>query len=120
MKKILFALPIILSMFSACDKQSEDIHLICKTGVEEFPSTDPNVKSSYDVVVRLLDDGAIIFVDGVEYAMKQEYDARVSFYSTEPWYRLEIGNRNYATKYALGIPTDEEFARYTSCEEVSE
>lgn len=120
MRKNLIVLPILLSILSACDKQPETIHLVCKTGIEEFPSKDPNVKSSYDVVVRFLDDGAIMVVDGVEYAMEQEYDVRVSFFSAEPWYSLQIGNRNHATKYALGIPTDEEFARYISCEEVSE
>ena len=120
MKKIIFCLPVLLCVLTACDRRPDTVHLICKTGIEQTPSADTNVKSSYDVIVRFLDDGAVIIVDGVEYLMDQEYDARVSFYRTEPWYNLQIGTRNHATKYSLGIPTNEEFARYTSCEQVSE
>ena len=97
---------------------ADSVHLLCKTDIAEHPSTDPNVKESYDVLVNFLDDGAILTVDGVEYNLKQQYDARVVFYSAEPWYNLQIGNRDYATKYSLGIPTKEEFARYTFCEEI--
>ena len=117
MKK-LFMLLMSLSLI-ACAEQDE-IHLLCTTNVATRPSTDPTVKESYDVRVKFLDDGAILTVDGAEYNLKQEYDARVSFYSNEPWYNLQIGNRNYATKYVLGIPTNEGFARCTSCEELEQ
>ncbi len=83
-----------------------------------MPSKDPTVKESYDVIVQFLDDGAILTVDGKKYELKQQYDARVAFYSVNPWYNLQIGNRDYMTKYSLGIPTNESFARYTSCEEI--
>lgn len=113
--KQLLLLPIILLSVPA---MADTVHLLCKTDIAERPSTDSNVKEFYDVVVNFLDDGAILTVDGVEYNLKQQYDARVAFYSMEPWYNLQIGNRDYATKYSLGIPTNEDFARYTSCEEI--
>ena len=106
---------LLLSLSAHAD---DDVHLICKTDIARHPSTDSNVKESYDVHVKFLDDGAILNIDGASYALKQEYDARVSFYSDNPWYNLQIGNRNYATKYALGIPTNEPFARYVPCEEI--
>lgn len=116
MKKLLL-LPTVLLTLVACSEQNE-VHLLCTTGIAENPSTDSGVKESYDVRVKFLDDGAMLMVDGQEYELKQEYDVQVSFYRTEPWYNLQIGNRNHATKYSLGIPTNEDFARYTSCEEI--
>jgi len=118
MKK-LFLLPMVLLSLTAYAEQDE-IHLLCTTDIATHPSSDPKVKESYDVRVTFLEDGAILNIDGAEYNLKQEYDARVSFYSNEPWYNLQIGNRNYATKYALGIPTNEGFARYTSCKELEQ
>lgn len=96
----------------------DEIHLLCTTDIATHPSADPTVKESYDVQVKFLDDGAILTVDGKQVPLKQVYDARVAFYSMEPWYNLQIGNRDYSTKYALGIPTNEDFARYTSCKEI--
>lgn len=116
MKKLL-VLTIVLLSLSACNEQKE-VHLVCTTDITTTPSKDKNVKESYDVVVKFLDDGALLTVDGTEYELKQEYDVRVAFYRFEPWYNLQIGNRNYPTKYALGIPTNEDFARYTLCEEI--
>lgn len=113
----LLVLPIILLSLAACTEQNE-VHLLCTTGIAEKPSTDSSVKESYDVRVKFLDDGAMLMVDGNEYELKQVYDARVEFYRTDPWYNLQIGNREYSTKYALGIPTNEDFARYTSCKEI--
>lgn len=116
MKKILLVPIILLSMPVMAD--TDNIHLVCKTDIAERPSSDPNVKESYDVRIKFLDDGAILIFDGTEYELKQQYDARVSFYRSDPWFNLQIGNRDYTTKYALGIPTNEKFARYTFCEEI--
>lgn len=116
MKKLL-VLPLVLLSLVACSEQKE-VHLLCTTDIATTPSKDPNVKESYDVRVKFLNDGAILTVDGNEYKLKQEYDVPVAFYSMEPWYNLQIGNRNYSTKYTLGIPTNEGFARYTSCKEI--
>ena len=117
MKKILLLVVILLPFAAMADQDT--VRLLCKTGIETEPSMDPNVKESYDVVVKFLDDGAILTIDGVDYDLEQEYyDAPVAFYRMDPWYNLQIGNRNHSTKYALGIPSNEEFARYTSCEEI--
>jgi len=117
MKKILFVLPVALLALAGCEKK--EVHLICKTGIETSPSTDSNVKESYDINVKFLDDGALLTVDGVEYELEQDYDdARVSYHRFDPWYNLQIGNRQFSTKYSVGIPSDEGAARYTACEEV--
>ena len=116
MKKILFVLPIALLALAGCEKN--EVHLLCKTGIEANPSTDPSVKESYDVRVKFLDDGALLTVDGVEYELEQQYEARVEYSRSNPWFNLQIGNKKAATKYSLGIPSNEGFARYTSCEEI--
>ena len=116
MKKILFILPIVLLALTGCEKN--EVHLVCRTGIETKPSTDPNVKESYDVMVKFLDDGALLTVDGVEYELKQNFDARVEYSRFDPWFNLQIGNRDSSTKYTLGIPSNEGFARYTTCEEI--
>ncbi len=116
MKKLLLLPIILLSVPAMAD--SDNVHLVCRTDIATIPSTDPNVKESYDVKIKFLDDGAILTFDGVEYQLKQQYDVRVAYYSMEPWFNLQIGNRDYSTKYALGIPTNENFARYTACEEI--
>ena len=117
MKKLLLLPIILLSVPAMAD--ADNVHLVCRTNITTTPSTDPNVKESYDVKIMFLDDGAILTVDGTEYNLKQQYDdARVAYYSMEPWFNLQIGNRDYPTKYTLGIPTNENFARYTSCEEI--
>ena len=35
-----------------------------------------------------------------------------------PWYNFKIDAPEMNNKYSLGIPTNEPFARYTSCKEV--
>ncbi|MDE6481623.1 MAG: hypothetical protein K2L25_02265 [Alphaproteobacteria bacterium] len=113
MKK-LFIVMAAMTCLAACEKKEPDtLHLICRTSLSE---TDPTVKEQYDVTVKFLDDGAILIVDGVEYALEQGYDARVEYYRFDPWYNFQIGNRQFG-KYALGIPSNEGFARYTQCEE---
>lgn len=113
MRKMLLILPLLV--FATSSLFAETIRLTCKTDLSEH---DQNVREQYDVVVTILDDGAVLNIDGKEIPLKQQYDAKVSYYSVDPWYSLQIGNRDYSAKYALGIPTDEPFARYTLCEEV--
>lgn len=114
MKK-LFIVMLAITSLAACNKKEPDtLHLICRTTLSE---TDPTVKEQYDVTVKFLDDGAILTVDGTEYKLEQDYDnARVSYHRWDPWYNFQIGNRNFG-KYALGIPSNEGFARYTKCKE---
>lgn len=113
MKK-LFIIMAAMAGLAACEKKEPDtLHLICRTTLSE---TDPTVKEQYDVTVKFLDDGAILIVDGVEYELEQDYDARVAYHRFDPWYNFQIGNRHFG-KYALGIPSEEGFARYTQCEE---
>lgn len=116
MRKVLLLSVVLLSMPAIADVDS--VHLVCRTDIATTPSTDSNVKESYDVRIKFLDDGAILTFEGAEYELKQQYDARVAYYSMEPWFNLQIGNRDHSTKYALGIPTNENFARYTACEEI--
>ena len=84
MKKLLFILPVVLIALTGCEKN--EVHLICKTGIETQPSTDPNVKEFYEVMVKFLNDGALLTVDGVEYELKQQYDARVVYGRFDPWF----------------------------------
>mgnify|MGYP001052995877 FL=1 len=111
----LFVALAMLATLSACKQQeTKTLHLVCKTTPSE---TAPSVRPQYDVTVNLLADGATLTIDGQTYDLIQEYDAPVSFYRHDPWYNFQIGNRKYG-KYALGIPTNENFARYITCEEV--
>ena len=104
MKKIILFCGLLLSLV-ACEKKDE-VHLLCKS------STD-----SYDVIVRFLNDGAMLTVNGQEYELKQQYDARVAYYRFDPWYNFQIGNRDFSTKYSLGVLTDNGTPFYTPCEE---
>jgi len=115
MKQLLLILPIFA--LAASPVYAETIRLNCKT---ELSETDPSVKPQYDVTVTILADGAILTIDGQEFTLDQENDAGISFSRWDPWYRFTIGDRKLAPnhKYALGIPTNESFARYTLCEEV--
>lgn len=113
MKKLFFVMAAMTCLTACEEKEPDTLHLICRTSLSE---TDPTVKEQYDVTVKFLDDGAILIVDGVEYALEQEYDAKVAYHRVDPWYNFQIGNRQLG-KYALGIPSNEDFARYTQCEE---
>ena len=107
MKKIMVLFGVLLSLV-ACHENKE-VHLLCR-GMD----MDYNV----NVVVRFLDDGALLNIDGQEYELKQQYDARAVYYRFDPWYNLQIGNRDFATKYSLGVHADDGTAEYTMCEEI--
>lgn len=105
MKKITVLFGVLLSL-GACH-EDKDVRLLCH-----------GMDTDYNVVVHFLDDGALLNIDGQEYELKQQYDARVAYYRFDPWYNLQIGNRDFATKYSLGVPGGDGAAKYTSCEEL--
>lgn len=115
MKKIFFVLAIVVSMAACGKKDSDTLHLTCRTSLSDI---DSSVKEQYDVTIRFIKDGAVLTVDGQEYELEQGNDAATEFYRFDPWYNFQIGNRQFG-KYALGIPTSEGFARYTICEEIN-
>ena len=115
MKKLLLILPI-FTLFSS-SLFAETIQLECNTTLSE---TDNSVKERYDVSVSISDDTAILNIDGNEFTLDiddQTPDIK-AFYRWNPWYRFAIDDPMFEYKYALGIPTDEDFARYTMCQEV--
>lgn len=111
MKKLLFLYAALLPNIVS----AQVVNLKCWTN---FPDLKPTTQREYNASVEFLDDGAILTIDDKKITLKQEYDAPVVFYSEDPWYNLQIGNRKYLTKYALGVPSDEDFALYLNCEEV--
>ena len=113
MKKLLLVLPLVV--LTTGPLSAETIKLTCRTGLSK---TDPSVKELYDVTVTIADEKATLNIDGQEFILEQENDAGISFSRWDPWYRFAIGDRQMASKYSLGIPTEEDFARYTTCEEV--
>ena len=117
MKKLLL-LPVLFLM-AACGKTGDlPRHLVCKTSLSEY---DPNVKESYDVrIVEQNKDSIVLNVDGESVVLIKQLDkdGTVYYYSENPWYNFRIDDPNMQIKYSLGIPTNEPFARYTSCAEV--
>ena len=119
MKGILLVFPLIA--LTSSPLFAETIKLVCKT---ELSQTDTSVKELYDVTVVIQEDKAILNIDGNEFVLDKDDqgvdEPERAFYRWDPWYRFAINNKYIAPeqKYILGIPTEEEFARYTLCEEV--
>lgn len=112
MKKICFVIACLVSGVAS----AQTVNLNCYT---EHKGLSPETRTQYTVSVEFLEDGAILNVDGKLTFLTQQYDAPVAFYSMNPWYNLQIGNRDYSTKYALGVPSNEPFALYLSCDEIN-
>ena len=99
MKKICFVIACLVSGVAS----AQTVNLNCYT---EHKGLSPETRTQYTVSVEFLEDGAILNVDGKLTFLTQQYDAPVAFYSMNPWYNLQIGNRDYSTKYALGVPSN--------------
>ncbi|MBQ2844860.1 MAG: hypothetical protein IJE79_02505 [Alphaproteobacteria bacterium] len=118
MKKIALVLPVLFFGTFCNAAQSLPQHLICKTALSEY---DPNVKESYDVRITEYANGIVLNIDNESFVLIKMIakDGTVYYYSETPWYNFRIDNDpQMASKYNLGIPTNEPFARYTSCREV--
>lgn len=100
MKKILMLLPVLV--LCGCDG-NETIKLKCD-----------NI--SEPVTVTLLKDGAILNVGDQEYALTQQFEARVVYFRFDPWYNFQIGNKDFLPeyKYSLGHDVDGA-AQYDGC-----
>lgn len=100
MKKLLMVLPVLV--ICGCDS-NEKIQLKCN-----------NI--SEPVTVTLLKDGAILNIGNQEYALEQQFDARVVYSRFDPWYNFQIGNKRFLPeyKYSLGHDVDGA-AQYDGC-----
>ncbi|MCL2017190.1 MAG: hypothetical protein FWG80_00235 [Alphaproteobacteria bacterium] len=91
---------------------AEIINLRCLASVNDGP---------FDVSVRMLDNIALLTIDGNEIGLSRDDQANdyIAFYRFDPWYRLTIDWPQFAPqRYMLGIPTDGDSAFYANCEEI--
>ncbi len=116
MKKTLFFLMVALLGLGACDKQPDTLRLICE---HREPVDIPQRVEFYEVNINFNDKVAVVSGKGEEYELQQQYDAPVAFYRTEPWYNLQIGNREFSNKYTLGISMNDSVV-YIPCHEADE
>jgi hypothetical protein len=118
MNRLFFVLVILFSTNVYSANLTLPHHLICETSLSKY---DSNVKESYDIkIIGEYSNGIVLNIDGESLVLTKniEKDGSVFYYSETPWYNFKIDAPEMKNKYSLGIPTNEPFARYTSCKEV--